>query len=72
MFTFFEQMINIVGKEAMGAFAENTRNALEGGDGRVAENGAAGWNVFDAEVLASLAFLLNCVGNCSSGPRLES
>src|SRR5581483_5972737 len=29
LFTFFEQMINTVGNEAMGALAENTRYAVE-------------------------------------------
>ena len=29
LFTFFEQMINTVGNEAMGTLAENARNALE-------------------------------------------
>ena len=29
LFTFFEQIINTIGNEAMGTLAENTRNAVE-------------------------------------------
>jgi uncharacterized protein YjgD (DUF1641 family) len=64
LFTFFEQMINTVGNEAMGALAENTREALEEAAEETARAPAKGGLFATASMLSkpeaqkSLAFLL--------------
>jgi uncharacterized protein YjgD (DUF1641 family) len=65
MFTFFEQMINTVGNEAMGTLAENTREALEEAAEETAKSAPKGGLMATASMLSkpetqrSLAFLLN-------------
>ena len=65
LFTFFEQMINTVGNEAMGELAENTRNAIEEAAEEVGREAPKGGLMAAASLLSkpetqqSLAFLLS-------------
>ena len=65
LFTFFEQMINTVGNEAMGELAENTRYALEEAAAESRQAPARGGLMATVSMLSkpetqqSLAFLLN-------------
>jgi len=64
-FTFFEQMINTVGNEAMGTLAENTREALEEAAEETAQASPKGGLMSTISLLSkpesqrSLAFLLS-------------
>jgi len=64
-FTFFEQMVNTVGNEAMGTLAENTREALEEAAEETAQASPKGGLMSTISLLSkpesqkSLAFLLS-------------
>lgn len=64
-FTFFEQMVNTVGNEAMGTLAENTREALEEAAEETVKASPKGGLLSTISLLSkpeaqrSLAFLLN-------------
>ena len=64
LFTFFEQMINTVGNEAMGELAQNTRIAIEAATEEIAQMAPRGGLMALLSMLSkpeaqrSLAFLL--------------